>query len=525
MLSSLVVGGPGFIGGGASGEDAAIWTSSDGLAWTRTAGAPSGPGRVNGLAAGGPGFVAVGGMRGAAGGRGAAWTSADGVTWSAVPDSPAFASADGSGYAEMMAVVHAAPGFVAVGVGGLGAAWTSPDGISWRRATLTDPGAEMRDVAVGGPGLVAVGRGFGVGEMPRAAIWTSPDGSLWTRVDDAPLFENAMISAVVARPGGLIAVGSAMEPATGALRPMAWTSGDGLAWHSAAIEGEPAPSGPPQAFQGSGMTDVIGLAGGWLAVGSDIDIRTDGALQNAAMWTSRDGATWTRLPYEPIFQGGISAMAEFGAGIVTKRDGEVVVFGRTAGPTATLWFSPPRAGGSIPPPWPSEPPARPTPAPGQRATPAPAVGHPVGPVVENRLGDGRVIRASSSTADGPPSGAFDGLVDTTWQAAWPPPEWIEVDLGKNTSVAAIRLLPSQSPSVARTVHRIYGRADGEATEMLLRELDGITEDGSWISATFDPPRSVRYVRVETLAFHVQSVEPQAGPPWPAWREIEVVAAP
>lgn len=69
MLSSLVVGGPGFIGGGASGEDAAIWTSSDGLAWTRTAGAPSGPGRVNGLAAGGPGFVAVGGMRGAAGGE------------------------------------------------------------------------------------------------------------------------------------------------------------------------------------------------------------------------------------------------------------------------------------------------------------------------------------------------------------------------------------------------------------------------------------------------------------------------
>jgi hypothetical protein len=243
------------------------------------------------------------------------------------------------------------------------------------------------------------------------------------------------------------------------------------------------------------------------------------------MWTSRDGATWTRLPYEPIFQGGISAMAAFGAGIVTQKDGEVVVFGRTAGPTTTLWFSPPRAGGSVPSPWPSEPPATPTPAPGQRVTPAPAVGHPVGPVVVNQLGDGRVIRASSATADGPPSGAFDGLVDTMWNAAWPPPEWIEVDLGKDTPIAGIRLLPSQSPSVARTVHRIYGRADGETDEMLLHEFDGITEDGSWISATFDPPRSVRYVRVETLDLHVESVEPQAGSPWPAWREIEVITAP
>jgi len=374
MLSSLIGGGPGFIGGGASGEDAAIWTSPDGLAWTRTARAPSGPGRVNGLAADGSGFVAVG-IRGASPTRAAAWTSPDGLTWSAVPDSPAFANADGSGNAEMNAVVRTASRFVAVGVeyggasGQHGAAWTSTDGISWRRATLTDPGDWMRDIVVGGPGLVAVGTG--VGELQRAAIWTSPDGSLWTLVEDGPLFEHAAASAVVAGPGGLVAVGNQIEPTTGALRPMAWTSDDGLGWRAAQVTGDPPPSGPPQAFEGSLMADVIRLAGGWLAVGSDLDIRTDGALINAAMWTSRDGASWTRLPDEPVFQGGISSGFGFGAGIVTQKDGEVVVFGRTAGPTPTVWLSPPRAGGSIPAPLPSAPPATPTPAPGQVATPAP----------------------------------------------------------------------------------------------------------------------------------------------------------
>jgi len=62
------------------------------------------------------------------------------------------------------------------------------------------------------------------------------------------------------------------------------------------------------------------------------------------------------------------------------------------------------------------------------ATPAPT--HPVGPVVENGLDDGREVRAPSATAAGPPSGAFDGLVDTSSNAGWFPPAWIEVDLGK-----------------------------------------------------------------------------------------------
>jgi len=100
-----------------------------------------------------------------------------------------------------------------------------------------------------------------------------------------------------------------------------------------------------------------------------------------------------------------------------------------------------------------------------------------------------------------------------WNAGWFPPAWIELDLGKDTLVTGIRLMPSQVPNVARTVHRIYGRANGKTTEILLHEFDGITSDGAWIAATFDPPRRVRYVRVDTVA----------SPSWVAWVEIAVVA--
>ena len=144
------------------------------------------------------------------------------------------------------------------------------------------------------------------------------------------------------------------------------------------------------------------------------------------------------------------------------------------------------------------------------ATPAPA--HPVGPVVENKLGDGRLVRASSATVAGPPSVAFDSNYNTMWNAGWFPPAWIELDLGKNTLVTGIRLMPSQVPNVARTVHRIYGRANGKTTEILLHEFDGVTSDATWIAATFDPPRLVRYVRVETVT----------SPSWVAWREIAVL---
>ena len=87
---------------------------------------------MSSVIAAGPGLVAVGGD----GSDSAVWTSADGIAWSRAPhDESAFGGAGGQG---MTGVIAAGPGLVAVGsawsTGELGAAvWISPDGIAWSR--------------------------------------------------------------------------------------------------------------------------------------------------------------------------------------------------------------------------------------------------------------------------------------------------------------------------------------------------------------------------------------------------------
>ena len=205
-MISVTPGGPGAVAVGRSDEfgegdrlnegdvnegDAVVWTSVDGLAWSRVAHDEAVFGGVEtqemlDVTAGGPGLVAVGrdgaGMAWdnpylARGGQHpAVWTSVDGLTWTRVPhDEDAF---DGS-TSIMLGVTSGGPGLVAVGRsmgGGQALVWTSVDGFSWSRVTHDNP-AEMRgnmgDVAVGGPGLVAVGARDG-------QVWTSPDGLTWS---------------------------------------------------------------------------------------------------------------------------------------------------------------------------------------------------------------------------------------------------------------------------------------------------------------------------------------------------------
>lgn len=135
-----------------------------------------------------------------------------------------------------------------------------------------------------------------------------------------------------------------------------------------------------------------------------------------------------------------------------------------------------------------------------------------GGLLLDNLGQGYTVTASSRTFGGRPAQAFDRDVNRTWNAGDYPPAWIEIDLGKSASVDGIRLLPSQLPSPAETVHRIYGREDGSVTEVLLGEVSASTKDNVWIDVRFDTPVSVRYVRIATLR----------SPSWVAWREIALI---
>jgi hypothetical protein len=213
---------------------------------------------------GGPGLVAVG-NDGAAGNEqanAAVWTSVDGLTWSRVPhDEEVFG---GQNEQRMLSVTAGGPGLVAVGSDGHpidrydielaadAAVWTSPDGLTWSRvpheeAVFGGPGEQqMNSVTVGGPGLVAVGSSEEEKVGPEdvddvnhdAAVWTSPDGLTWSRVphDEAAFavshssedLTEIMLSVTAGGPG-LVAVGFGSADQCG-WNAAVWTSPDGLTW-------------------------------------------------------------------------------------------------------------------------------------------------------------------------------------------------------------------------------------------------------------------------------------------------------
>jgi hypothetical protein len=129
--------------------------------------------------AGGPGLVAVGDDSSGGDGDAAVWTSGDGVAWSRVlADAAVFG---GAADQSMQAVTIGGPGLVAVGfdfAGGDqdGAVWSSADGLVWSRVSAVEgvlggtSNQFMRRVVAGGPGLVVVGADSSGGDRD-GAVW------------------------------------------------------------------------------------------------------------------------------------------------------------------------------------------------------------------------------------------------------------------------------------------------------------------------------------------------------------------
>jgi hypothetical protein len=199
---------------------AVVWTSADGLAWSRVPhdeavfGLILGDGNaMTGVTVGGPGFVAVGsdGLNsdnptGRA--RAVVWTSVDGLSWTRVPHDEAVFG--GEGDQGMFDVTVGGPGLVAVGEDDQGApVWTSEDGITWSRIPPDEAflGRWVRVFDVfntGGQGLLAFGA-----DSSGKAVWTSIDGTSWRRApDDEAVFKNIWRVDVIAGSSGLVAVGS-----------------------------------------------------------------------------------------------------------------------------------------------------------------------------------------------------------------------------------------------------------------------------------------------------------------------------
>lgn len=119
------------------------------------------------------------------------------------------------------------------------------------------------------------------------------------------------------------------------------------------------------------------------------------------------------------------------------------------------------------------------------------------------------VTASNTLApEQAPSKVIDGDTTTQWGAGQHPPQWIQLDLGQETSIAKVRLCTSQTPEGA-TTHEIYGGVSPAQLKLIGTAAD-TTHDNQWIEVSM-PANQTRYVKILTVH----------SPSWVGWREIEV----
>jgi hypothetical protein len=228
-LHDVAAGGPGFIavGGGfregSSDPEALILASTDGLTWQRAeleAEVAKGQMRAV-ISVGGAWYMAVGGQ--CCPDVAAVWISVDGLSWQRLPDSPQFFS----GLMTDVAVTSA--GFLAVGCQANlecsgGAVWQSADGATWQGSNpfLWIPSAVVATTT----SYVAVGQTDLSGGRPVAA--SSADGTDWQPAALPDVV--GALNGVIAYESAVMAVGETRDPDT--MQPTGYliTSGDGTEW-------------------------------------------------------------------------------------------------------------------------------------------------------------------------------------------------------------------------------------------------------------------------------------------------------
>ncbi len=320
MVDDLMGGPDGYVALGSASHgsgDAAprfVIASADGATWTYGS-MPAGATRAQRLeVADGPvGWVAV--APDAAATRVAGiWRSADGLAWQSVDASfeagflPEALSASTSVYALTMTDARSGTGHPAL--------FTSTDGSSWQQVSLPTALASLT-VVPEGAGLLALTEAAD----GRVTVRSTHDGSTWTTLTDAGATALPATPQRVARLGtGLVATTIDQAKASLAI----WTatvSGGSVTWvRRAAAESQ---------LAGVSLGELLAVGDSAVAVGHRFE---DGQLQ---LWSTTDGATWTRKDAAALETGGgIGLVASGKAGLVATGDHVTA-----AGPNPVLWHS------------------------------------------------------------------------------------------------------------------------------------------------------------------------------------------
>jgi serine/threonine protein kinase len=294
---------------------------------------------VNGLAAAGGQMVAVG----SANGYPAAWRKAAGGSWSLV--TPLSLASSFPGLTALTSVTKGPAGWLAVGAPGP-VVLTSSDGITWRQAgrqvTQDLAGAAALTAAAGPAGYVIARTTPGGGGT--LDLWWSRDLTSWTRATSMnDTSGDSRVLAVAADGHGFLAAGSHDG------HPAVWSTSDGRSW-TAIVLGLPAGAssavlqqvavngdhvvvlGQQRRPDGTAPLAETSANGGlsWQVVpfpspGPDAAITALAAgpgggftaaarygapgQQQAAVWMSPSGTTWTRSQVGGLTGGGASEIA------------------------------------------------------------------------------------------------------------------------------------------------------------------------------------------------------------------------
>lgn len=291
---------------------ATVWTSRDGLNWSRFA-LPKPPGTTSTAARAatnwGNGVVVVGSAGTGADMTAAVWVSPDrGQPFQSVPqstvfESPATVPAGGTPDGVVMdALAAGALGLFASGtVDGRTTMWFSTGGQRWQVIPGADgtidkfTDAVINDIVPTPHGIFAAGS-YLDGNRLSGELWSSSDGIHWSsgggwfagtgdRVITSVVDLSEAGNAEPGTPGptGMVALGGVRVGAT--WQPASWISPNGVSWSQSSedfpLDGEP--SGSP----GAVVYAAVGAEGRLLAVG--------GSPGRQRLWQSSGGLAWSSL--------------------------------------------------------------------------------------------------------------------------------------------------------------------------------------------------------------------------------------
>lgn len=346
-VESIVVGPAGLVALGNVSMGVGVWTSVDGIAWSRVPHDADifGPGEdhvanLSAAAAGGPGIVALGSSWKEDTQTSLAWFSSDGSSWSRVPlgNPPS-----GTTVTEMRSVSAGGPGFVAVGWAcdtgpscdpwePYAMVWTSADGTDW--TPLANIGESFAPQTVLTEIVGYDGRlwafGFGVGDDQDVRVWTSTDGSVWERVADDSAFGgpgNQGLGAAAAGEGGVVAAGFSWTEANGT-EPVSWYSSDGSSWIRVEYNFDLIPT--------TTVWDMTADGAGFVAVGDLGDWGLEQGYPLGVVLSSADGITWEMINESVFDDSQLMAVSVGGPGLVA---GGAAL--RPSARLAPIWVSPP----------------------------------------------------------------------------------------------------------------------------------------------------------------------------------------